>query len=55
MATNTGKGYREGAVKNRSQLKTLGGWTERDRNTGRFLRGKPGEPYKGVRKEPGSK
>ena len=55
MATNTGKGYRQGAVKNRSQLKTSGGWTERDRNTGRFLREKLGEPYKGVRKEPGSK
>ena len=56
MAKNTGKGYRKGAVKDRSQLKTPGGWTERDDETGRFLRGKPGDkPYKGVRKEPASK
>jgi hypothetical protein len=56
MARNTGKGYRKGAVKDRSQLKTPGGWSERDDETGRFLRGKPGDkPYKGVRKESGSK
>jgi hypothetical protein len=54
MAKNTGKGYREGAVKGRSQTynpetKT---WVERDTKTGRFENViSSGKPAKGVRKE----
>ena len=52
MAKNTGKGYREGAVKDRSQVQTSNGWTKRDSDTGRFMDVKSdGEPFKGVRKE----
>ncbi len=52
MAKNTGEGYREGAVRDRSQVKTPAGWTKRDSETGRFLDVKSdGEPFKGVRKE----
>jgi hypothetical protein len=54
MAKNTGRGYREGEVRDRSQVynpvtKT---WTKRDAETGEFIGGKEGgDPYKGVRKE----
>jgi hypothetical protein len=52
MAKNTRKGYREGAVRDRSQLKTPAGWTKRDDETGRFMDVKSdGEPFKGVRRE----
>jgi hypothetical protein len=52
VAKNTGKGYREGAVRDRSQVKTPVGWAKRDSETGRFLDVKSdGEPFKGVRKE----
>jgi hypothetical protein len=52
MAKNTGKGYRHGAVSDRSQLLTPVGWIKRDGRTGRFLDVKPdGGPFKGVRKE----
>lgn len=52
MAKNTGKGYREGAVRDRSQLETPAGWTERDDTTGRFTNVKAdGKPFKGVRRE----
>ncbi len=52
MAKNTGKGYREGAVRDRSQVKTPVGWVKRDSETGLFLDVKSdGEPFKGVRKE----
>jgi hypothetical protein len=52
MAKNTGKGYRQGAVSDRSQLETPVGWVKRDSQTGRFLDVKSdGEPFKGVRKE----
>lgn len=52
MAKNTGKGYREGAVRDRSQLRTPAGWTKRDDETGRFMDVKSdGEPFKGVRRE----
>lgn len=52
MAKNTGKGYREGAVRDRSQLETPAGWTKRDSETGRFMDVKSdGEPFKGVRRE----
>lgn len=52
MATNTGSGYRIGAVKGRSQVKTPGGYIKRDTKTGRFVAGKKdGSPFKGVRRE----
>lgn len=54
MATNTGKGFRRGAVKSRSQVlnpKTKE-YVERDAKTGRFKNVKTGgKPFKGVRKE----
>jgi len=55
MAKNTGEGYREGSVDDRSQVQNPqnGNWTERDTTTGRFLRQKKdGTPFKGVAKEP---
>lgn len=54
MAKNTGKNYREGAVRDRSQSQNpkSGIWTKRDDATGRFMDGKSdGEPFKGVRRE----
>lgn len=56
MATNppSGDGYRNGAVKGRSQTlnKAIGKWIKRDSNTGRFMDVKnDGTPFKGVRKE----
>jgi hypothetical protein len=54
MAKNTGKGFRRGAVKERSQAlnpKTKD-YVERDSKTGRFTNVKSdGKPFKGVRKE----
>ncbi len=54
MATNTGKGHREGSVKNRSQVQNENDdWTKRDTETGEFMDQKQdGEPFKGVAKEP---
>ncbi len=54
MAKNTGKGYRKGAVDNRSQTfnPVTEQWVNRDSDTGRFLNVKQdGNPFKGVRKE----
>lgn len=55
MATNppAGDGHRNGAVRNRSQLKAPNGnWTKRDGDTGRFMDQKTsGGKFKGVRKE----
>lgn len=52
VAKNTGKDYREGAVRDRSQVETPVGWVKRDSETGRFLDVKSdGEPFKGVRRE----
>lgn len=54
MASNTGKGFRRGAVRGRSQSlnPTTNSYTKRDSGTGRFLDGKSdGKPFKGVRKE----
>jgi len=54
MAKNTGKAYRQGAVRGRSQsynpaTKTH---TKREPSTGRFMDGKSdGTPFKGVRRE----
>jgi hypothetical protein len=51
VAKNTGKGYREGAVRDRSQVQTPNGdWTKRDTETGQFMQGSD-KPFKGVRKE----
>jgi hypothetical protein len=53
MATNTGRGFRRGAVRSRSQVKAPNGnWTKRGAN-GRFLDQKTSgpSPFKGVRRE----
>lgn len=53
MATNTGEGYRKGAVRDRSQTQNPNGrWIKRDADTGRFMDVKDDEkPFKGVRRE----
>lgn len=53
MAKNTGKGYRKGAVRKRSQIKTgSGNYVKRDAKTGRFKNVKHDhKPFKGVTKE----
>ena len=54
MATNTGKGFRRGAVRERSQVENprTEQWVKRDADTGRFVDVKQdGKPFKGVRKE----
>lgn len=54
MATNTNKGHRKGAVKERSQFlnPATGHYIKRDTNTGRILEvKKDGTPFKGVKKE----
>lgn len=53
MASNTGRGFRRGAVRGRSQVQNplTGGWTKRDDSTGRFMDGKAGGRFKGVRQE----
>jgi hypothetical protein len=53
VATNTGKGYRRGEVKDRSQVQAPNGnWVKRNDNDGRFMDQKEdGKPFKGVRRE----
>lgn len=54
MAKNTGKGYRQGAVRGRSQVKNpaTGTYVKRNTSDGRFMDGKAdGAPFKGVRRE----
>lgn len=53
MATNTGRGSRQGAVTQRSQSKAPNGnWVKRNTTTGRFMDQKTtGGPFKGVRRE----
>jgi hypothetical protein len=54
MAKNTGKNYREGEVRERSQVRNprTGDFVKRDADTGEFLAVKrDGTPFKGVRKE----
>jgi hypothetical protein len=56
MAKNTGKDYRRGEVRGRSQLPNplTDGFTKRDTETGQFMASKDGpKPFKGVRKEKG--
>lgn len=50
MAKNTGKGYRVGAVKNRSEFKRDGTWFKRNTATGQIINGSPKE-HKGVTNE----
>lgn len=54
MATNTGKGYRIGSVRDRSQFQHPNGhWIERDTTSGRFKNVKAdGDRFKGVAREP---
>lgn len=52
MAKNTGKGFRVGPVRARSQVKSPAGYVKRDTKTGRFLDVKTdGKPFKGVTRE----
>lgn len=54
MAKNTGRNFRRGAVRRRSQVQNphTGDWTKRDADTGKFMDGKKdGQPFKGVRRE----
>lgn len=54
MAKNTGKDFRRGEVRERSQVQNpkTGDWTKRNADTGRFMDVKEGgKPFKGVRKE----
>lgn len=54
MAKQSGKGYRKGAVSDRSQVQNprTGLWTKRDSSTGKFTSVKTtGGSFKGVRKE----
>lgn len=54
MATNTGKGFRRGAVRKRTQVENpvTGDWVKRSKEDGEFMDNKSdGEPFKGVRKE----
>lgn len=51
MAKNTGKGRRNGAVRNRSEFRTpSGGWAKRDTKTGRIMNVSSNQ-HKGVRNE----
>ena len=50
MAKNTGKGFRRGAVKGRTEIKVGKRWIKRDTTTGRFLNVSD-QPHKGVRNE----
>ncbi len=53
MATNTGDGFRRGAVTDRSQVHNPQNdtWVKRDSGTGKFIDVKKDAPFKGVRKE----
>jgi hypothetical protein len=54
MAKNTGDDYREGEVRDRSQVynPATKKWIKRNGETGEFMQVKKGgEPFKGVRKE----
>jgi hypothetical protein len=54
MASNTGNGFRRGAVTGRTQFKRDDGkWQKRDERNGQFMPVKDdGKPFKGVAKEP---
>lgn len=50
MAKNTGRGFRRGAVKGRSEMKVGLRWLKRDTTSGRFLN-VSNQQHKGVRNE----
>lgn len=50
MASNTGKGHRIGAVKDRSEFRHNGQWFKRNTTTGQIMNGSP-DQHKGVRNE----
>ncbi|ADE85208.1 hypothetical protein [Rhodobacter capsulatus] len=54
MATNTGSGFRRGAVTGRTQFqRDDGNWQKRDERNGQFMEVKQSDgPFKGVAKEP---
>lgn len=54
MGKNTGDEYRQGSVKDRTQVQNPlnNNWTKRDTDTGQFIdQKKDGTPFKGVAKE----
>lgn len=54
MAKNTGRNYRRGAVRRRTQVRNprTKRWVKRDAETGHFIDGKSdSRPFKGVTKE----
>jgi len=54
MASNTGDGYRNGAIREKTQFQMpSGNWAKRDTETGRINDVKTSDksPFKGVRKE----
>lgn len=54
MATNTGNGFRHGAVTGRTQFQRPdGNWQKRDERNGQLMGVKDdGKPFKGVAREP---
>jgi hypothetical protein len=54
MGINTGRGFRRGAVKGRTQFQRPDGlWQKRNEETGELMQVKDdGAPFKGVAKEP---
>lgn len=54
MGKNTGSGFRQGAVKGRTQFQRPDGhYQKRNEGTGHFMEVKGGDkPFKGVAKEP---
>ena len=54
MGKNTGDGYRQGAVKGRTQFQHENGdWQKRNEGNGQFMERKESNgPFKGVAKEP---
>ncbi|HVG22138.1 MAG TPA: hypothetical protein VNI02_24090 [Blastocatellia bacterium] len=54
MATNTGSGFRRGAVTGRTQFQRNDGhWQKRDERTGQLMQVKDDQrPFKGVAREP---
>lgn len=50
MAKNTGRGYRVGAVKGRSEFKSGNTWFKRNTANGQIMNGSP-QQHKGVRNE----
>jgi hypothetical protein len=50
VAKNTGRGYRKGAVKSRSEFVVGNTWFKRDTSNGQIINGSS-RPHKGVRNE----